>query len=165
MLDLLKDLSAAENEGAADFARSKFEYRVVWNESVTEAAEHFIPLVLAAVPTATQHGRARIFDLLYSLGAGYSNFADEVHYASADLERRCRKQVKFGVALYFHYWERGTEAEKLYLPDLLEMCARDDRELGERILWWLETLLPGEANQKVAKVYQRNISDLRSNYG
>ena len=158
----LKSISTAENADEADTLRNKFEYSIVHNEAVTEVAEHFIPLVLNSLPKASHLGRAKLFDLLYSLGAGYSYFDNDVNYADVNLEIRCRRQVAYGVSQYFYYLENGSREEKQYLPDLLELCSRGDDLLKEKVLWWLEVLIEEESSDQLKGVYQRNISELKS---
>ena len=157
----LEELSKVESLDTGETLRDKFENRIVKNESVTDLAEHFIPVVLNTLPESTSIGRAFMFDLLFSLGAGYSNFSEQIFYAEENLERRCRNAVKLGTSQYFYYLEKGTLHEKKYLPDLLELVSRDDGELKHRLIWVLECLLSSESETDLVKEYQSNLEDLR----
>lgn len=119
----LNDMSAIDEIAKLDELRNKFEYSAIINEEVTAVVPFIVPVLLNMLPVSTPAARARMFDLLYSFGAGYSYFNEEIHYADVKLEQECRKQVKYGVSQYFYFLEYGSDDEKPFIVDLLELCS------------------------------------------
>ena len=156
------ELASSSNEEDAQNAYWKIDNNAVKNEMVYQAALPTIYCILSVLPKSTSYGRAQIFNLLYSLGAGYVDLEDAY---LEDLEllfyAQCRLAIKCGVSQYFYFLENGTTDEKRYLADLLELCSRDDDEIKDRTIWFLERLMSIEKEPKLLKAYKTNLDDLR----
>lgn len=157
---VISNLAKTESIAEAENLRSFFEYNIIYNEDVFEAAVPTIHCILSSIAESSPSGRAIMFDLLYDLGAGYCDLDDQDEHV--ELERQCRSACKNGVSQYIYYLEKGTNAEKRCLPDLIELCSRDDSELRDRLIWILERMLINEEEGELIKVYESNLADLKA---
>lgn len=159
-LHWLEELSRAGTAECAVNALNRFAFTVVYNEAVTPAAARLIPAVLERVPDATPYGRAAMFDLLYEFGAGYSDFEQSIHYAAVELERNCRFQIMLGASQYFYYFEKGAPIERLSVIWLLDLCARTDNRLAQRVIEVFGGALRQDSEPKLDIALKRCLQDL-----
>lgn len=159
-LSWLNEMSDNHDTTELDRLRNNFEFTAINNEQVTEVVPFIIPVILNLLQLSRPEARARMFDLLYSFGAGYSYFKDDIHYADAGLEIECRKQVMYGVSQYFYFLEYGDDNEKLFIADLLELCSRDDEAVRERTRWMLQQLIDSGPEAMMATKFSEVISEL-----
>jgi hypothetical protein len=146
-----------------DEEANKFFWRidntVVVQGQLYEAAEYTIPCVLAALHGATVAGRWWLLHLLYQLGAGVSA-NEEVAAGNANLDKRCRAEVKLGTSMYFHYLEYGTVDERGHAADLLSLCCKGDPALATRVVWWLRRIVDSNEYPKLAQRFERYIREI-----
>ena len=158
----IKDLAKAKSTVEAEKIRAKFEYNLFYNEDVYEAAVPAINCILSFINDASAHGRAEAFSMLYDLGAGYADFEEHQYIDSAEaaLQKRCRKAVENGISQYFYFFENGSDLDRLNLTDLLELCSREDGEIRNRAIWFIQHFERNCENLKLSKVYHRNLREL-----
>lgn len=157
-IERLRDSQSPEE---ATRAYWQIDNTVVVQGALYEAAEWTVPCVLSVLPDCSPVARPRVFELLYQLATGGTH-REEVQAGNPNLDDRCRAGVKLGMAMYFYYLEHGDAEESGFCADLIEVFARDDREIALRGRWWLQRLIEIRRGQEIEKVYQTCLNEIES---
>lgn len=161
--EAITQLQNAECKESAETAYWKIDNTAVVQGGLYEAALYSIPCVLSALGNCTPIARPMLLELLFQLGGGSSCADSEMMADQNSLEFQCMEAVCFGLSQYYHFLEFGTDEEKGYCADLLELCSKANCRMADRARWWLEHLIKDEPNVGLVEIYKGCIQNILEN--
>ena len=138
---------ASTIEGAEQF------YWLIDNTVVTQgvtfpAALNAIPCLLSVFQSASRFAQEFFLELLVQIAAGEPSSSIR-HIDLSEFRCLCRKEISYGIAIYFTYLRSGTEAERCHCADLLGICSENSEFLKDRVVFHFKKLIEIESSPAV----------------
>jgi hypothetical protein len=139
-------LASTDMESALE-AYWRLDNEIVVQRTLYEVAEFVVPILLSKVQSASDLAKERILDLLVQLAAGTTSRSEEA-LGNFNIEIRCRSQMRYGIAIFYHLLEHQSSSIRNISLEILELIEEDTRRLS----WFLNQIIKNDPNDHVREI-------------